>query len=157
MLTWILYAKHANIQNEAIGKMDWMCNLQESLAGYRYGWMALGRQKIIYLCWSKTLVWMYSQRKNNCELLLHLLFCLDLVHGDDDWILPLLLHHTGKKAFIKPHSWNFSISRTQGLFYLKYVHRNRNSWGFPLKLDWKTWWLYVGCMPLNCTLFHCLN
>lgn len=77
--------------------------------------------------------------------------CLDLVHGHDDWILPLLLHHTGKKTAIKPHFYKFvHLKNTWRLFYLTW---NFDSWGFPLKLDWKLWWI---CTLVTChAITHC--
>ncbi len=120
------------IQNEAIQKMDGMCNYYMDMVGWPYG---------------KTRLFMLAGAKLWCERTVggktvnrsFISLCLDLVHGDDDWVLPLLLHHTGKKTVIKPH--------------LTCAHWNFDSWGFPLKLDWKTWWI---CTLVTChAITHC--
>lgn len=55
-------------------------------------------------------VWLFSEKEIS-EPLFHLSFFLDLVDGDDDGILPLLLHHTGKKTTF------LQLKNTQRFFF----------------------------------------
>ncbi len=75
------------------------------------------------------------------EPLPHLSSCLDLVHGDDDRILPLLLHHTGKKTVRKKHVY-FYISRTREDCFIQLkctetLAHEVSLWGCIEK----TWWI----------------
>lgn len=49
-------------------------------------------------CPTDDLTWLHG-RRDKAYLVMNLSSYSDLVHGDDDWILPFLLHHTGKRGY----------------------------------------------------------